>query len=299
MRGTESWPPGKASAMTVPAQGSGEKCWKAPTHPSYLPGPAPAWVPCPPPCFSDASSLLSGRSELRILATLQPPELSKSNGHSGARGHHERWSQPTFAQVCRGRDMYLYSRQMKSSVGGGTVLQRMGTIQLELEITELGPGLEFQWWLATGQWCNSPGSQGAYPHQPSVLYETEIPDLGCLKLLPAGTILWLSGGHLEFTLGPSVSDRCRRVGTEPAQASCYDQGTWGLALGKMKVSDTSCPGQAVGKGWLENVWKRGTGEVNLSAGGSHCRQVQPSGGQALGGSMYREPGMHPQTAMAW
>lgn len=43
-----------------------------------------------------------------------------------------------------------------------------------------------------------------------------------LRLLQAGTILWLSGEHLEFTLSPSVSDGCRQVGMGPGQAGFYD-----------------------------------------------------------------------------
>lgn len=115
-----------------------------------------------------------------------------------------------------------------------------------------------------------------------------------MRLLPAGTILLLSGGHLEFTLGPSVPDRCRHVGMEPVQVGRCDQGKWRLAPGKMKGADTSCLSWAAVKRWLTNVWERGTGEVNLSGGGSHCRQDQPSGGQPLGGRGYYEPGTHQQ-----
>ena len=96
---------------------------------------------------------------------------------------------------------------------------------------------------------------------------------------------------LRVCFGPLISDRCRRIETEPAQTGHCDQAKWRLAPGQMKGADTSCLSQAAVKGWLTNIWVRGTVEVDLSGGGNHCRQDQPSVGQPLEGRRYCEPGM--------
>ena len=64
--------------------------------------------------------------------------------------------------------------------------------------------------------------EGGLPSPTLSVYEMGTPDLGLPEAPPSWGDSVVSEEHLEFTLGPLVSDRCRQIGLGPAHSGCHD-----------------------------------------------------------------------------